>query len=95
MLTFNRPDHRLVVCPYADHVSILVYPAGAEHPTEHITLRADELGRILQARRDRIAKLAKVRTVPHAELGMDHTPDAEPLIPDALDNYPPGHDSQS
>ena len=49
MLTFNRPDHRLVVCPYADHVSILVYPAGAEHPTEHITLRADELGSGLDA----------------------------------------------
>jgi len=33
-----------------------------------------------------------VRTVPHAEMGLDQTPDAEPLIPDALDNYPPGHE---
>jgi len=74
MLTFNRPDHRLVVFPYVDHLSILIYPQGADEPSEHITLRADELGLILLARRDRIAKLGKVRTVPHAEMGLDQTP---------------------
>lgn len=95
MLTFNRPASRIVVYPYVDHVSIHVYPNGSEDPTAAITLRADELGSILQARRERIARISRTTPVPHGEPGMDHTPDPDPAIPDAMDNEPPGHDSQS